>query len=46
MDYDIRYIYLGSRERRTYGGENLTGSERFLDTVFEQDGVIIYEVVQ
>ena len=46
IDYDIRYIYLGSRERTTYGGENLTGSERFLDTVFEQDGVIIYEVVQ
>ena len=46
IDYDIRYIYLGSRERTTYGGEHLTGSERFLDTVFEQDGVIIYEVVQ
>ena len=46
MDYNIRYIYLGSRERRTYGGENLVSSVRFLNTVFEQDGVIIYEVVE
>jgi uncharacterized membrane protein len=53
--YDVRYVYLGSRERRTYGGYNLAdfeqssgaiGSAGFLKTAFEQDGVIIYEMVQ
>ena len=53
--YDVRYVYLGSRERRTYGGDNLAdfeqssgaiGSAGFLKTAFEQDGVIIYEMVQ
>ena len=46
IDYDIRYIYLGPRERRSYGGEHLVSSERFLNTVFEQGGVVIYEVIQ
>ena len=53
--YDVRYVYLGSRERRTYGGENLanfvmsaeaTNPDGFLRTAFEQDDVIIYEMVQ
>ena len=53
--YDVRYVYLGSRERRTYGGDNLAdfeqssaaiGSAGFLKTAFEQDGVIVYEMVQ
>ncbi len=44
--YDVRYVYLGSRERRTYGGENLSDFDGFLRTAFEQDGVIIYEMVQ
>ena len=43
--YDVRYVYLGSRERQTYGGENLAGFG-FLRTAFQQDGVIIYEMVQ
>ena len=53
--YDVRYVYLGSRERRTYGAENLAtfaessdsaNPEIFLKTVFEHDGVIVYEMVQ
>ena len=44
--YGVRYVYLGSRERRTYGGENLAGFSGFLKTAFEQDGVIIYEMDQ
>ena len=44
--YDVRYVYLGSRERRVYGGENLANFSAFLRTAFEQDGVIIYEMVQ
>ena len=37
--YDVRYVYLGSRERQTYGGESLGGFGAFLRTAFEQDGV-------
>ena len=44
--YGVRYVYLGSRERRTYGGENLADFSGFLKTAFEQDGVIIYEMDQ
>ena len=43
--YDVRYVYLGSRERRTYGGENLADFD-FLRTAREWDGVIVYEMVQ
>jgi len=43
--YGVRYVYLGSRERRTYGGENLADFGGFLRTAFEQDGVIVYEMV-
>jgi len=44
--YGVRYVYLGSRERRTYGGGNLADFGGFLRTAFEQDGVIVYEMVQ
>jgi YYY domain-containing protein len=44
--YEVRYVYLGSRERRTYGGENLAHFGAFLKTAFEQDGVIVYEMFQ
>ena len=43
--YDVRYVYLGSRERRTYGGENLADFD-FLRTAREWDGVIVYEMIQ
>jgi YYY domain-containing protein len=43
--YEVRYVYLGSRERRTYGGENLADFD-FLRTAREWDGVIVYEMAQ
>ena len=43
--YDVRYVYLGSRERETYGGENLADFD-FLRTAREWDDVIVYEMVQ
>jgi YYY domain-containing protein len=43
--YEVRYVYLGSRERQTYGGKNLADFD-FLRTVREWDGVIVYEMVQ
>ena len=41
--YDVRYVYLGSRERGTYGIENLEELDGLLKTAWEGDGVIIYE---
>ncbi|MQG11067.1 MAG: hypothetical protein FI716_06150 [SAR202 cluster bacterium] len=43
--YEVRYVYLGARERRTYGGENLADFD-FFSTSHEWDGVIVYEMVQ
>ena len=43
--YNVRYIYLGQRERAAYGGDHLEEFGSFLKTVFERDGVIIYELV-
>lgn len=40
--YDIRYVYLGSRERSTYH-LNETKFKRFLTPVFQQGDVVIYE---
>jgi uncharacterized membrane protein len=42
--YDVRYVYFGHRERADYGGANLAAFGSFLRTVFEQDGVVIYEL--
>ena len=45
--YAVRYIYLGSRERETYGlthPDGLPQYRDFLKTVFRQDNVIVYEV--
>ncbi len=41
--YDVRYVYVGHRERADYGGANLTAFSSFLRTAFERDGVVIYE---
>ena len=43
--YSVRYVYLGSRERQTYGVSELPQYGDFLKTVFHQDSVIVYEVV-
>ena len=42
--YGVRYIYLGDRERRTYGVSELPQYGGFLKTAFHQDGVIVYEM--
>ena len=40
--YGIRYVYVGRRERETYGPAGLTRFEDFMETVFAADGVTIY----
>jgi uncharacterized membrane protein len=42
--YGARYVYLGSRERQTYGVSELPEYSDFLKTAFQQDGVIVYEL--
>ena len=42
--YGARYVYLGSRERQTYGVSELPEYADFLKTAFHQDGVIVYEL--
>ena len=44
--YGVRYVYLGSRERQTYNVSGLPRYADFLKTVFHQDGVIVYEVLE
>jgi uncharacterized membrane protein len=44
--YEVRYVYLGRRERASYGGRHLADFDGILRTVFQQDGVIIYELVR
>ena len=41
--YDVRYVYLGPRERGTYGIEDLEELDGLLKTAWEGDGVIVYE---
>ena len=41
--YGVRYVYLGARERQSYGVSGLPQYADFLKTAFHQDGVIIYE---
>ena len=44
--YGVRYVYLGDRERQTYGVSELPQYGEFLKTAFHQDGVIVYEVLE
>ena len=41
---EIRYVYVGARERNSYGAEHLVGFTSFLQPVFDLGTVIIYEV--
>ena len=41
--YDVRYVYLGKREREKYGVSSLENFKDFLETVFQQDDVVVYE---
>ena len=42
-EYGIRYIYLGPRERASYGVSDLSQFAHFLKIAFQQNGVIVYE---
>ena len=41
--YEVRYVYLGKREREKYGVSSLDNFKDFLKTVFQQDDVVVYE---
>ena len=41
--YDVRYVYLGDRERRKYGGQHLRGFTSLLQPVFTTGDVVIFE---
>ena len=41
--YDIRYVYAGPRERRKYGEDHVDRFSTFLEPVFRQKNVVIYE---
>ncbi len=43
--YEVRYVYVGERERTQYRIQNLEGFDSFLNTAFDQQGVVIYELV-
>ena len=42
--YEVTYIYVGRLEREMYGVEVGEGFEKFMDVVYDKDGVIIYKV--
>ncbi|MDA0769613.1 MAG: DUF2298 domain-containing protein [Chloroflexi bacterium] len=42
--YDVDYVYVSLRERDKYGTEGLEKFSSFMDTVFQQDDVIIYRM--
>ena len=41
--YEVRYVYVGKREREIYGAPSLENYKDFLKTVFHQDDVVVYE---
>ena len=43
--FGVRYVYLGHRERDSYGAADLSRFGGFLTTVFEAGDVFIYEVI-
>ena len=44
--YGVRYVYMGRRERASYGGSGLTDFASFMRTAFESPGVVIYEKLE
>ena len=44
--YGVRYVYLGHRERHSYGVSDLSHLHGVLKPVFSEDNVIVYEMVQ
>jgi YYY domain-containing protein len=43
-EYDITYVYVGPLERSTYSERGLEKLARFMEVVYEGEGVTIYEV--
>ena len=41
--YDVRYVYLGPREREVYGTEDLGELDGLLQPVWEGENVVVYE---
>ena len=41
--YNIKYIYVGDRERKKYGQTGLEKFDLFFQQVFQEDGIIIYK---
>lgn len=41
--YDVRYVYMGHRERAKYGVSQPAALDGVLETVFQRDNVVIYE---
>ena len=44
--YDVRYVYVGSRERASYGQAGMEKFDDFLRTAFTAHGVTIYEMAE
>ncbi len=44
--YDIRYVYVGPRERAKYGGGRFDKFSSFLQPIFQEEDVVIYERLQ
>ncbi|MDA1218248.1 MAG: DUF2298 domain-containing protein [Chloroflexi bacterium] len=44
--YGAKYVYVGSRERASYGGTGMTDFTSFMRTAFAAPGVVIYERAQ
>jgi uncharacterized membrane protein len=42
--YGVTYVYVGPVERSTYDARALDKFQRFMDAVYEEDGVTIYKV--
>ena len=42
--YDVNYVYVGPRERRTYGTEGMAKFDEFMTRVFARGTVVIYYI--
>ena len=42
--YDVGYVYVGPRERAKYGTDGLDKFSLFMDEVFNQANVVIYQI--
>ncbi len=42
--YDVEYVYVGPRERRTYGTDGIRKFEKFMIRVFSNQTVVIYRL--